>query len=92
MTRMAKRTGSKKSALSTTGKSARKPAKQPASKVVAKAKPKPKGKPAAKAAPVEERDLRHEFVQLVMKLGTEEAQHLLDRVVDVQTPASRSIR
>lgn len=59
---------------------------------VATAKPAQRtGRPAA-APVVAERDLRHEFVQLVMKLGTDEAQMLLDRVVDVQTPVTAGLR
>lgn len=32
-------------------------------------------------------DLRHEFVRIAMRIGTDEAQELLQRVIDVQTPA-----
>jgi hypothetical protein len=35
-----------------------------------------------------ERDLRHQFVSLAVRIGTDEAQRLLDRLVDVQTPNS----
>jgi hypothetical protein len=31
-------------------------------------------------------DLRHQFVMIASRLGTDEAQRLLDRLVDVQTP------
>jgi hypothetical protein len=31
-------------------------------------------------------DLRHQFIMIAARLGTEEAQRLLDRLVDVQTP------
>jgi hypothetical protein len=31
-------------------------------------------------------DLRHQFVMIAARLGTDEAQRLLDRLVDVQTP------
>ena len=37
-------------------------------------------------------DPRHQFVALVMRIGTEQAQRLLDRVVDVQTPLSPSVK
>lgn len=32
-------------------------------------------------------DLRRQFVALAVRIGTDEAQRLLDRVVDVQTPS-----
>ena len=32
------------------------------------------------------KDLRHEFVSIAVRIGTDEAQRLLDRIVDVQTP------
>lgn len=32
------------------------------------------------------RDLRHQFVSIAVRIGTDEAQRLLDRIVDVQTP------
>jgi hypothetical protein len=35
-------------------------------------------------------DLRHEFVRIAMRIGTDEAQVLLDRIVDVQTGMSGS--
>jgi len=35
-------------------------------------------------------DLRHEFVKIAMRIGTDEAQILLDRVIDVQTPSGRN--
>jgi hypothetical protein len=31
-------------------------------------------------------DLRHQFIVIAARLGTDEAQRLLDRLVDVQTP------
>jgi hypothetical protein len=31
-------------------------------------------------------DLRHQFIAIAVRLGTDEAQRLLDRLVDVQTP------
>lgn len=34
-------------------------------------------------------DVRHEFVKIAMRIGTDEAQRLLDRIIDVQTPSSR---
>jgi hypothetical protein len=34
-------------------------------------------------------DVRHEFVKIAMRIGTDEAQRLLDRIIDVQTPAGR---
>jgi len=30
-------------------------------------------------------DLRHEFVRITMRIGTDEAQRLLDRIIDVET-------
>jgi hypothetical protein len=42
-------------------------------------------KPAA-AAVSGMQDLRHEFIAIAVRLGTDEAQRLLDRLVDVQTP------
>ena len=36
------------------------------------------------------RDLRHQFVSIAVRIGTDEAQRLLDRIVDVQTPARGS--
>ena len=32
------------------------------------------------------KDLRHQFVSIAVRIGTDEAQRLLDRIVDVQTP------
>jgi hypothetical protein len=32
------------------------------------------------------KDLRHEFVSIAVRIGTDEAQRLLDRIVDVETP------
>lgn len=32
-------------------------------------------------------DLRHQFVKIAMRIGTDEAQALLQRIIDVQTPA-----
>jgi hypothetical protein len=45
-------------------------------------------KPAAASGTggVSEKDLRHQFVSLAVRIGTDEAQRLLDRLVDVQTP------
>jgi hypothetical protein len=34
-------------------------------------------------------DVRTEFVKIAMRIGTDEAQRLLDRIIDVQTPSSR---
>jgi hypothetical protein len=34
-------------------------------------------------------DVRHEFVKIAMRIGTDEAQRLLDRIIDVQTPSGR---
>jgi hypothetical protein len=34
-------------------------------------------------------DVRTEFVKMAMRIGTDEAQRLLDRIIDVQTPSSR---
>jgi hypothetical protein len=35
-------------------------------------------------------DLRTEFVKIAMRIGTDEAQRLLDRIIDVQTPSGRA--
>lgn len=32
-------------------------------------------------------DLRHQFVKIAMRIGTDEAQALLQRIIDVQTPS-----
>jgi hypothetical protein len=42
--------------------------------------------PKVAAEATSNRDLRHEFIMIAARLGTEEAQRLLDRLVDVQTP------
>jgi hypothetical protein len=42
--------------------------------------------PKAAAEPSSSQDLRHQFIMIAARLGTEEAQRLLDRLVDVQTP------
>jgi hypothetical protein len=34
-------------------------------------------------------DSRHQFVALAMRIGTDEAQRLLDAIIDVQTPVGR---
>ena len=34
-------------------------------------------------------DVRTEFVKIAMRIGTDEAQRLLDRIIDVQTPSGR---
>jgi hypothetical protein len=63
-------------------------------KVVVKAKARGKSKPpvrakkpkAPQAAALSGADLRHQFVALAMRLGPDEAQRLLDAVIEVQTP------
>jgi hypothetical protein len=42
--------------------------------------------PKAAAEATSSQDLRHQFIMLAARLGTDEAQRLLDRLVDVQTP------
>jgi hypothetical protein len=42
--------------------------------------------PKAASEPLSGQDLRHQFVMIAARLGTDEAQRLLDRLVDVQTP------
>jgi hypothetical protein len=37
-------------------------------------------------------DLRHQFVSIAVRIGTEEAQRLLDRLVDVETSMGSSVR
>jgi len=32
-------------------------------------------------------DLRHQFIRIATRIGTDEAQRLLDRLIDVQTPS-----
>ena len=64
-----------------------------------KAERKPRGRPkAAKVGAVrggggfaskEIEELRHEYVRIAMRIGTDEAQRLLDRIIDVQTPSGR---
>jgi hypothetical protein len=43
------------------------------------------GRPKAGAAPAVSGDLRRQFVQLAVRIGTDEAQRILDRVVDVES-------
>ncbi len=82
----------KKTSKKSTAPKAKKRAEAARSKPATTKRPvarKPKAKPAAVGGTRNAEDPRHLFVNLVMKLGTEEAQHLLDRVVDVQTPTTR---
>jgi hypothetical protein len=44
------------------------------------------GRPKGKIETNGGKDLRHEFVSIAVRIGTDEAQRLLDRIVDVQTP------
>jgi hypothetical protein len=44
------------------------------------------GRPKTKLETAAGKDLRHEFVSIAVRIGTDEAQRLLDRIVDVQTP------
>ncbi len=37
-------------------------------------------------------DLRHQFVTLAVRIGTDEAQRLLSNLIDVQTQVSRSVK
>lgn len=37
-------------------------------------------------------DLRHQFVSIAVRIGTDEAQRLLDNLVDVQTQIGRSVK
>ena len=62
-----------------------------------KAERKPRGRPkAAKVgaprgfASKEIDELRTEYVKIAMRIGTDEAQRLLDRIIDVQTPSGRA--
>ena len=67
-------------------RSAAKKTKGPVAKRGAKAKAvASKSKPVSKA-PELGPDARHQFVALAMRIGTGEAQRLLDAIVDVQTP------
>lgn len=69
-----------------TARSAVKKTKGPVAKRGAKAKAvASKSKPVSKA-PELGPDSRHQFVALAMRIGTGEAQRLLDAIVDVQTP------
>ncbi len=43
------------------------------------------GRPKGSATSAASGDLRRQFVQLAVRIGTDEAQRLLDRVVDVET-------
>lgn len=43
------------------------------------------GRPKAAATSAVSGDLRRQFVQIAVRLGTDEAQRLLDRLVDVET-------
>jgi hypothetical protein len=49
------------------------------------------GRPKAKAEANGGGDLRHKFVSIAVRIGTDEAQRLLDRIVDVQTPTRGSV-
>jgi hypothetical protein len=44
------------------------------------------GRPKLKIEVGGTKDLRHDFVSIAVRIGTDEAQRLLDRIVDVQTP------
>lgn len=65
-----------------------------------KAERKPRGRPPKGAkvatgsgtsfASKEIDELRHEYVRIAMRIGTDEAQRLLDRIIDVQTPSGRA--
>jgi hypothetical protein len=46
----------------------------------------PRRGPGRPAGTPSDRDLRHQFVAIAVRIGTDEAQRLLDRLVDVQTP------
>jgi hypothetical protein len=50
----------------------------------------PRRGPGRPAGSPSERDLRHQFVAIAVRIGTDEAQRLLDRLVDVQTPTQGS--
>lgn len=78
---MVKRTGPSKSAPKSKSKSA------PTLVRAAKNKSSTQG-----SMPPVGRDPRHDFVQLVMRIGTDEAQRLIDAVVDVQTPLKAALK
>lgn len=62
-----------------------------------KAERKPRGRPKGAAKVATSRsfaskeidELRHEYVRIAMRIGTDEAQRLLDRIIDVQTPSGK---
>ncbi len=62
-------------------------AKRPVKRAKAAAVPAGKGSEAAKA----EADLRLQFVSLVMRIGTEEAERLLARIIEVETHTADSL-
>jgi len=45
-----------------------------------------------KRAGVGNSDLRHQFISIAVRIGTDEAQRLLDRLVDVETSMGGSVR
>jgi hypothetical protein len=72
---------------------ARSAAKKKAGRIGKPGRPKGSGaasvKQIALKSPRASDDVRHEFVKIAMRIGTDEAQRLLDRIIDVQTPSSR---
>lgn len=76
---------------------ARSAAKKKAGRIGKPGRPKGSGAGASAAASVKaiglksrgNDDVRHEFVKIAMRIGTDEAQRLLDRIIDVQTPNTR---
>lgn len=45
-----------------------------------------------KAAAPRSDDARHQFIALAVRIGTDEAQRLLDNLVDVQTQVAKSVK
>ena len=71
---------------------ARSAAKKKSGQIGKPGRPKGSGGAAVKEATFKSKssgDLRHDFVKIAMRIGTDEAQRLLDRIIDVQTASSR---
>ena len=71
---------------------ARSAAKKKAGQIGKPGRPKGSGNAAIKELTFKSKgsgDLRHDFVKIAMRIGTDEAQRLLDRIIDVQTASTR---